>query len=63
MCSLSRYIFIRTSSSEDPDQTAPTKEQSDQGLHCLTGTFCRDGFERCFGHFIVKLPNKQQILC
>ena len=26
--------------SEDPDQTAPFKEQSDQGLHCFVSPIC-----------------------
>ena len=27
--------------SEDPDQTAPLQEQSDQGLHCLPLPICQ----------------------
>ena len=29
------YDTDRMANSVDPDQTAPEKEQSDQGLHCL----------------------------
>ena len=30
----------RMTNSEDPDQTAPFKEQSDQGLHCFASHIC-----------------------
>ena len=30
----------RMTNSEDPDQTAPFKEQSDQGLRCFVSPIC-----------------------
>ena len=30
----------RMTNSEDPDPTAPFKEQSDQGLHCFVSPIC-----------------------
>ena len=30
----------RMTNSEDPDQTAPFKEQPDQGLHCFVSPIC-----------------------
>ena len=39
-CSMVLNEADRMTNSEDPDQTAPFKEQSDQGLHCFASHIC-----------------------
>ena len=39
-CSMMLNEADRMTNSEDPDQTAPFKEQSDQGLHCFVSPIC-----------------------
>ena len=37
---MSPKVAYGMANSVDPDQTAPKKEQSDQGLHCLFRPIC-----------------------
>ena len=39
-CSMILNKADRMTNSEDPDQTAPLKEQSHQGLHCFVNPIC-----------------------
>ena len=39
-CSMMLNEVDRMKNSEDPDQTAPLKEHSDQGLHCFVSPIC-----------------------
>ena len=39
-CSMMLNEVDGMKNSEDPDQTAPLKEQSDQGLHCFISPIC-----------------------
>ena len=44
--------------SVDPDQTAPYKEQSDQGLHCLPLNFCPNILGKTW-HLVIGLQKME----
>ena len=53
---LRSFDFLdKIASSADSDQTAPLKEQSDQGLHCLIIHFCPNIFGVCWTYHLYKV--------
>ena len=48
-----------TANSVDPDQTAPFKEQSDLGLHCLLSFICPDTLNFLYNSLMASLQNNK----